>query len=140
MAIKVNASSLEREFQKQNLKIKVLVTGGILLVAVGAWILLTVILADQSETNPNLEALASPFTFKSNETAFQLLKTKTAYTEEELAEFPIYILNENFSSSAQYLITRIVNINQTDEETPIATESIELKAEGETEAGAVTTE
>lgn len=135
MAIKVNSSSLEREFKKQKLKIKVLITGGVLLVAIMVWILLTVILKNQTITNPNLEALSSPFNFKSNQTAFQLLDAKTAYTEEELAGFPIYILNENFSSSNQKLITRIANPDWAGQEAAIAEGTAELEAEVAVEGG-----
>ena len=117
MAIKVDNTVFAKELKKTRFRLKMVVMASVMAAVIVLWLVLTVALYTEPVTHPNLTGLTKPFKFSVNEEVFALLETKTRFTDEQLSDFPIFIINNSgWNTRAMDII--IANRDNSDLVTP----------------------
>ena len=94
MNINIDSKTISKQIEASKLKQKVIITAAVLLVVVVAWFILDYITRREPTIDESFTSLVAPFRFNINQEVLDQLKTRERYTEAELVEFPIYLVDE----------------------------------------------
>ncbi|MEX0895891.1 MAG: hypothetical protein WDZ94_03040 [Patescibacteria group bacterium] len=94
----------------------------LLLVAVLLWIVVTVFSSHRSsQIEPDVKALAAPLNPNIDTTALDMLETKRVFSENELEDFPIFVIIRDDQAQFDQIVplgTQPIPVEQAIEETP----------------------
>ena len=124
--MQVDRQLVNKQIAATKLKQKVIISSALLLVAIVAWAVIQFLLPKPEIIDQEILDLAKPFSFQINQSVLGLLTDKIQFTDEQMTNFPIYIIDESSLSRGNSLVVNQLGtgggIMQVQEETPPATE------------------
>ena len=105
----IDKKTIAKQMEAAKLNVKVFVVLGIVLLAVGGWIAIDIIGRYESSINEEIKNLAKPFSFSLNEEATEQLAKKIRIDEEELIDFPIYLIDSTSLSRGTSLNVNLLS-------------------------------